>query len=571
MCLSTNYWLCYKSAYASTFIYPSIKGRPRYRKHTMSLTVIACICVLKLRQGTSDKDSVDIVLLRGWLDKKRSKFPRYYQKRYCVIKQCQREGTFHDIYFEYYDSHPGNTRKRPDPLGWVDITNSKRPETTRNELTVYGKQMNKDRSRVYVFRADGVAAALLWKASINFGINSVHEMTNAAEADSQRNKMRISPNKNLGGDEDPLDPSSRAMRNHVNRNMDIHSPASLMMSAQPTNPRIQGGRRRNTLQVDILDDPSMSDARDDLDALQLAGHGGGKKEKTENEGDMCGPSKYTFEYCIKPGFDPIDKEYRKECQDSACLIEEFGTREDPFAFVGVFDGHGQNGRKVSSFVKLQFPKMLQEHSSYPHDMSRVYRDCTLEIEEQLKKQEFDVRLSGTTGTYMVMNDGVAHVGWCGDSRAVLGYFDKQTQSYKSFDLTTDHKPGDELERTRIESYGGMVMKVGSVDSEADNGIPARVFDKVRPHFGPGIAMSRSIGDTNATSLGVLPEPDYYKHTISPEDGFMIFASDGLWEVFTSDEAVEWVTKYLKQMEIKGIVPGQTSETNHLIASQNLAV
>ena len=51
---------------------------------------------------------------------------------------------------------------------------------------------------------------------------------------------------------------------------------------------------------------------------------------------------------------------------------------------------------------------------------------------------------------------------------------------------------------------------------------------------------------------------------------MIFASDGLWEVFTSAEAVAWVTKYLSKMEEKGIVPGQTSGTEHLIVSQNLA-
>ena len=57
----------------------------------------------------------------------------------------------------------------------------------------------------------------------------------------------------------------------------------------------------------------------------------------------------------------------------------------------------------------------------------------------------------------------------------------------------------------------MVMKV-SEDTE-DTGIPARVFDRQRPHFGPGIAMSRSIGDTNATALGVVPEPDYTRHQI----------------------------------------------------------
>ena len=117
-----------------------------------------------------------------------------------------------------------------------------------------------------------------------------------------------------------------------------------------------------------------------------------------------------------------------------------------------------------------------------------------------------MRLSGTTATFMVLEEETAHVGWCGDSRAVLGVFDAATGTYRAVDLTRDHKPTDEAEKARIEGLGGMVMKV-SEDTE-DTGIPARVFDRQRPHFGPGIAMSRSIGDTNATALGVVPEPDY---------------------------------------------------------------
>ena len=549
--------------------------------------------VTKLRQDASESGSVDVVLLRGWLDKRRSRFPRYCQRRFCVIKQCQRSAGLHDLIFEYFDSHPStDSRKKRQPLGWVDIAASNEPPVcTRNELTIYGMQVNKSRERSYTFVCDGRAAAALWKASISFGVASIADLMK----DQMDNSPATAPSASSGSSTPSrTGGSSPADRN---KNMDVNSPAmgrrksshvglgvnglsaaSASSSATTETGKAVGGsrRRKTTLTMNqSMDDPSTSDALDDIDPMHLAGRGGGDKQTADGmqgrDGDVCGPTRYTYEYCIKPGFDPIDKGYRKECQDSACLIEEFGSRSGggPAAFIGVFDGHGQNGRKVSSFVKREFPNMIARHASYPKKMEKVFDDCSTEIEELLKEQSFDVRLSGTTASYVVLDDDWAKVGWCGDSRAVLGKFDAETGTYKAVDLTHDHKPTDDEEKARIESCGGMVMKV-SDDVNDDDGIPARVFDAQRPHFGPGIAMSRSLGDTNATALGVIPTPQYTCHSICNDDGFMIFASDGLWEVFTSEEAVRWVTDYVKQMEEKGIVPGQTHETDHLIVSQNLA-
>ena len=53
---------------------------------------------------------------------------------------------------------------------------------------------------------------------------------------------------------------------------------------------------------------------------------------------------------------------------------------------------------------------------------------------------------------------------------------------------------------------------------------------------PGLAMSRSLGDYVAQSVGVIPEPEINIYDISEDDRYVIIASDGVWE-FLPNEVV----------------------------------
>lgn len=75
---------------------------------------------------------------------------------------------------------------------------------------------------------------------------------------------------------------------------------------------------------------------------------------------------------------------------------------------------------------------------------------------------------------------------------------------EALQLSRDHKPNLEDERARIERSGGKVAKY------IENGIkvgPYRVWKKNEPY--PGLAMSRSIGDLQASKIGVIATPGYY--------------------------------------------------------------
>ena len=42
----------------------------------------------------------------------------------------------------------------------------------------------------------------------------------------------------------------------------------------------------------------------------------------------------------------------------------------------------------------------------------------------------------------------------------------------------------------------------------------------------GLAVSRSIGDSDADHIGVIPDPDVTVHKITKDDKFLLWCSDG---------------------------------------------
>ena len=84
----------------------------------------------------------------------------------------------------------------------------------------------------------------------------------------------------------------------------------------------------------------------------------------------------------------------------------------------------------------------------------------------------------------------------GDSRAILA--SEVNEDCVVTDLTWDHKPSIPSERERIEQAGGRVFSI-----EYDDGYdgPMRVW--LADQYVPGLAMSRSLGDTVAHSVGAV--------------------------------------------------------------------
>lgn len=258
-------------------------------------------------------------------------------------------------------------------------------------------------------------------------------------------------------------------------------------------------------------------------------------------------------------------------------------------FFGVCDGHGELGHLVSEHTKVYLPaniqyiefdnylikknknitnlitslytvnekstvkdvniiKYLYDKFSINHcdmslykrafcEISNVLKEAFRQTHDDLIKRDFDSQSSGTTACILLINGKKIFLANIGDSRAILcscyGY-----NNWKVSQLTKDHKPNDREERDRIIKSNGKVKRLFNEEHTKEIG-PYRVWfeDEMK---GPGLAMSRSLGDTSAKEIGVLAEPDTYEYCLNQNDKFIILASDGVWEYITCEEALDIV-------------------------------
>ena len=125
----------------------------------------------------------------------------------------------------------------------------------------------------------------------------------------------------------------------------------------------------------------------------------------------------------------------------------------------------------------------------------------------------------------------------GDSRAVL------SRNASAINLTRDHKPNDPIEQQRIEELGGSIYWHGHVDND-DRPIPGTGVYRVNGN----LALSRAIGDRSERPA-VTADPEISMLSLQPEmDEFIILATDGLWDVMSSADAVKFVHKLLQKVE-----------------------
>eukprot|EP00934_Nitzschia_sp_Nitz4_P002714 Nitzschia sp. Nitz4//scaffold4_size323378//243371//244525//NITZ4_000695-RA/size323378-snap-gene-0.469-mRNA-1//-1//CDS//3329553504//2704//frame0 len=233
-------------------------------------------------------------------------------------------------------------------------------------------------------------------------------------------------------------------------------------------------------------------------------------------------------------------------QGARWTMEDAYTIANGGRFVAVFDGHGGDAISMTlqdRLFKLYSEELVKKHwenqnefgvprKQIPSKSSHVAAlQRALEKVEQAVVQVDDWVYQGSTAVCVVLHqsqDGrrtllSANVG---DSRAILN------RGGKAVDLTRDHKPNDEREMQRIQDMGEEV--------EWD---PYGQVYRVRD-----LALSRAIGDRFAKPV-VSSEPEIMHFPVTEEnDEFIVLASDGLWDVMTSQEVVDFVNESLEPDE-----------------------
>ncbi|KAK6933298.1 PPM-type phosphatase-like domain [Dillenia turbinata] len=227
-------------------------------------------------------------------------------------------------------------------------------------------------------------------------------------------------------------------------------------------------------------------------------------------------------------------------------------------FVGIYDGHG--GPEASRFVNDNLFKNIQTihgagFTSENHGMSAdVITKAFLETEDEflslIRRQWINKPQIASVGSCCLVGivcSGLLYIANAGDSRVVLGRFDKSIQEVRAIQLSIEHNASYESVREELRS------------THPDD--PQIVVLKHKVWRVKGlIQVSRSIGDAYLKNVEFNKEPLLAKFRLSepfhkpilkaepaisvqklyPEDRFLIFASDGLWEHLSNQEAVDIV-------------------------------
>ncbi|CAL1413263.1 unnamed protein product [Linum trigynum] len=135
----------------------------------------------------------------------------------------------------------------------------------------------------------------------------------------------------------------------------------------------------------------------------------------------------------------------------------------------------------------------------------------------------------------------------GDSRAVLATYDEgHNKRLKAIQLSDSHTVDNDLERARV-------LSEHPDDPATIVGGKVKGKLKVTRAFGVGYLKTKKLNDALMGILRVRnlvsppyvsTEPSLNVHRISKSDHFVIVASDGLFDFFTNEEAVELVHSFM---------------------------
>ena len=296
-----------------------------------------------------------------------------------------------------------------------------------------------------------------------------------------------------------------------------------------------------------------------------------KEKKTVNalkEGRVKNVGSYSQAGKSEDGFTKVN-------QDSFLVLQSEYNLKD-FNIFCVMDGHGINGHLVSrylmKYINLFFKNNKKmnasnqnEDSIYQrlkksdyHILRRLFRHAERDLH---KKTKIDANFSGTT-CVMVAQIGDRFI--CaniGDSRAIM-----IKTGNEIVPLSIDQKPDDPEESKRIVQNGG---EISQYEEDGEKSGPYRIWKKGEVY--PGIAMSRSVGDFIATSLGVIPEAKFIEEKIDQDCKFIVVASDGIWEFLDNKRVGEIVMPYYKNDDPDGACKALIKEATEWWNKEDIVV
>jgi len=212
------------------------------------------------------------------------------------------------------------------------------------------------------------------------------------------------------------------------------------------------------------------------------------------------------------------------------MAKNFGYKaadDEVISFYGVFDGHG--GKDAAHYVRDNLPRIIVEDADFPLELEKVVKRSFVETDSKFAEtfSHHKGLSSGTTALTAMIFGRSLLVANAGDCRAVL------SRRGTAIEMSKDHRPCCINERKRVESLGGYV----------DDG-----------YLNGQLAVTRALGDWHLDGMKEMgepggplsAEPELKMITLTKDDEFLIIGSDGIWDFFSNQNAVDFARRKLQQ-------------------------
>lgn len=210
------------------------------------------------------------------------------------------------------------------------------------------------------------------------------------------------------------------------------------------------------------------------------------------------------------------------------------------SFLSVFDGHGQNGHKVSQYLKLHTIELLIKKLKSHYAGNNTIKSSTSEISDKdianLLKEVFvetnrnlnsklprHTELSGSTGVSVFICNKKIYCANLGDSEAAV--LVNTSNGWELRKVCRCHLPTEEDEINRIMEAGGHIEAIKLPNGEHIG--PPRIW--LKNSNMPGLMMSRTFGDRVGHLCGITDVPEIMIEELSNKHACLVLGSDGLFE------------------------------------------
>lgn len=246
---------------------------------------------------------------------------------------------------------------------------------------------------------------------------------------------------------------------------------------------------------------------------------------------------------------------------SLAVVQANGILEDmsqvetgPFGtYVGVYDGHG--GPEASRFINESLYYHVQKIAAEQEGMScdvlcKAFKETEDKFFEIVRKSWLlkpQIAAVGSCCLVGVVWGSKLYIASLGDSRAVLASYSRDTGSVEATQISTEHNASFEAVRQELRAEHpddsqivvnkhGVWRVKGLI--QVSRSIGDIYLKKAEYNREPLIARFRLPEPLKRPVMSAVPECNVI--TLTPQHEFIIFASDGLWEHLSNQEAVDIV-------------------------------